>query len=244
MKRKSSKGSPAPVTATWLGHSAFHFRSPGGKSILIDPWLENPKAPPAAKEIAALDLILVSHAHSDHLGNTIELAKRTGATVLAIYELYLYLQSQGVTTAQSVNKGGTVEVAGLKVTMVDAKHSAGIDVGQNITAGGEPAGFVVQFENGFTLYHTGDTTVFGDMKLIRELYRPAAVFLPIGGLYTMGPREAAYACGLLRPRIIVGMHYGTFPALSGTPAELKKYLPAALKGKVRVLEPGVPTTLA
>lgn len=243
MKRTAKKKPASPVTITWLGHSAFHIQSPNGKSLLIDPWLDNPKAPPAAKEIAMLDLIMVSHSHGDHLGNTIELAKRTGATVLAIYELSLYLQSQGVAKAQSVNKGGSFESSGITVTMVDAKHSGDLDVGGNVTAGGEPAGYVVRFENGFTLYHAGDTAVFGDMSIIRDLYRPDAVLLPIGGLFTMGPREAAYACGLLRPRIIIGMHYGTFPILSGTPAELKQYLPAAMKKKVKVLEPGVPATL-
>ncbi len=243
MKKQARKTAAPNLQLVWFGHSAFSITSPGGKNILIDPWLENPKAPPEAKELSKVDLILVTHGHSDHVGNTVELSKRFGAKVLAIYEVYAYLQSHGVTTAQGMNKGGTVDVLGMKVTMVDAKHSSGIDSNGSMSPGGEAAAFVVEFENGFTLYHAGDTTVFSDMKLIGELYRPQAALLPIGGLYTMGPREAALACKLLNPRFIIGMHYGTFPMLTGTPAELRKYLPATLKSRVIELQPGKAVTL-
>jgi L-ascorbate metabolism protein UlaG (beta-lactamase superfamily) len=128
--------------------------------------------------------------------------------------------------------------------MVDATHSSGIEVEGKVLAGGDPAGFVIECEKTFTVYHAGDTGLFGDMKLIAELYRPDLALLPIGGYFTMGPREAAKACELIQPRFIVGMHYGTYPILSGTPEELKKYLPAKLKGRVRVLQPGVPCNLA
>jgi len=139
-----------------------------------------------------------------------------------------------------MNKGGTVTFDGFSVTMVDARHSAEIDAGGTVVPGGEAAGFVVRFENGRTVYHAGDTALFGDMKLIAELYAPDVVLLPIGDLYTMGPREAAYACRLLKPATIIGMHYGTFPALTGTPAALKKLLPAAMRKRVVELTPGVP----
>jgi L-ascorbate metabolism protein UlaG (beta-lactamase superfamily) len=238
MKAKAKKSAVEKLNLTWFGHSAFLMQAPGGKAVLIDPWLENPKAPAGAKETINADLILISHGHSDHFGNVVEVAKRTGAKVLSIYEICLYLQSQGVTNAQALNKGGTTAVDGINVTLVDALHSSDIDVGGTVVPGGEAAGFVIEFENGFKAYHAGDTAVFGDMKLIANLYKPQLALLPIGGLYTMGPREGAYACGLMKPRYIVGMHYGTFPALSGTPAELKRYLPAPLKKRVMELQPG------
>lgn len=136
-----------------------------------------------------------------------------------------------------------MQVNGLKVTMVDAKHSSDSDVEGSVLPGGDPAGFVVEFENGFRAYHAGDTAVFGDMKIIADLYKPQLVLLPIGGLYTMDPREAAYACKLLKPKHVIGMHYGTFPPLTGTPAELKKHLPASMKKSVIELVPGQPTTV-
>ena len=231
------------LSITWFGHSAFLLKSPGGKSVLIDPWLDNPKAPAGAKEIAPVDLILLTHGHSDHVGNTIDVAKRTKAPVIAIYEISLYLQEHGVSTAQGMNKGGTMRVNGLTVTMVDARHSSGIDAGGAVIPGGEPAGFVVEFENGFRVYHAGDTSLFGDMKLIAELYKPQLVILPIGGLYTMGPREAAFACKMLKADHIVGMHYGTFPVLAGTPQELRKLLPAAMRKRVMELVPGQGATI-
>ena len=231
------------VKVTWFGHSAFLIESPTGKKILIDPWLDNPKAPPGAKEISHVDIILVTHGHSDHVGNTIEIAKRTGAKVICIFELSLYFQNNGVEHVQGMNKGGTVNIDGIKITMTDAKHSGDIDVGGKVIPGGEAAGFVVQLENGYTFYDSGDTSLFGDMKYVAELYKPGSVFLPIGGLFTMSPREAAIACTLLKPRRIVGMHYGTFPALSGTPKELKQYLPATMRKLVLELAPGTEAVL-
>jgi L-ascorbate metabolism protein UlaG (beta-lactamase superfamily) len=210
----------------------------------VDPWLENPKAPPDAASAAAADLIFLTHGHADHLGNTVDLARRTGAPVYAIYELALYLQSRGISNAVGMNISGTVTIDGISATMTDARHSGGIDVGegtpggQGMLGGAVAAGFVFRLENGYTIYHAGDTGLFGDMKLIGELYRPSLVILPIGGLYTMGPREAAMACVLLKPKLILGMHYGTFPVLAGTPTELKRALPPALRSRVRSLEPG------
>lgn len=233
----------AYLTVTWYGHSAFKIVSPSGQIVLVDPWLDNPKAPPQAKEISQAHLILVSHGHADHVGNTVELAARTNARVLSIYELSLFLAQKGVTTAQGMNKGGTVTLDGLSVTMVDARHSADIDGSGTVIPGGEAAGFVIRFDNGRTVYHAGDTGVFGDMKIIGELYAPDVVLLPIGDLYTMGPREAAYACRLLKPKTIIGMHYGTFPALTGTPAALRKLLPAPMRNRVLELTPGAATKI-
>lgn len=239
-----ARTSARPIRVTWLGHSAFRLESPGGKTIFVDPWLENPKAPAGAASASSADLIFLTHGHGDHLGNTVDLARRTGARVYAIHEVALYLQSHGVSNAVGMNISGTVTFDGISATMTAATHSSGIEAGEGVPGGAgvyggaAPAGFVITLENGYAIYHAGDTGLFGDMKLIGELYRPSLVILPIGGLYTMGPREAARACVLLKPKLILGMHYGTFPALTGTPAELKRELPAPLKSRVRTLEPG------
>lgn len=231
------------LTVTWFGHSAFRIESPHSPTVLIDPWLDNPKAPPGAATSVTANVILVTHGHGDHIGNTVDIARRTGARVVAIHELSHYLKSHGVATAMGMNKGGTVSIDGLRVTMVDAKHSGDIDVGATLVPGGEAAGFVVKFANGFTIYHAGDTAVFGDMKLIAQMYRPDLAFLPIGGLYTMDPHGAALACKMLKVRQMIGMHYGTFPALTGTPDEVRKHLPPSLRSRVIELEPGTPRAL-
>ena len=238
MKKPSRTIPRNHLKLTWLGHSAFLMEAPSGKKVLIDPWLDNPRAPASAKEISGVNLILVTHGHSDHLGNAVQLAKSMNAAVVALFEVYLYLQAHGVTTAQGMNKGGTLAVDGISVTMVDAIHSSDIDDDGRLQPGGEAAGMVVRFENGFTVYHAGDTALFGDMRLIGRLYKPDVALLPIGGLYTMAPREAAKACELLNPKHIIGMHYGTFPFLTGTPAELKKHLPLRLRARVKELRPG------
>jgi len=227
------------LNVTWYGHSAFLLESPAGTKVLIDPWLENPKSPPNAVREVGADLILVTHGHNDHIGNTAQIAGRTGAMVIAIHEVALYLRRKGVAKIQGMNKGGSVEFSNIKITMVDAKHSGDIDVDDVPVAGGEAAGYVIEFENGYKAYHAGDTGPFLDMKLINELYKPQLAMLPIGDLFTMGPREAAYACKLLKPKVVIGMHYGTFPPLTGTPEQLKKYLPAPMRKMVRTLTPGV-----
>ncbi len=226
------------VKITWYGHAAFRFVSPKGKVIWIDPWLEHPLAPPASKDMEQADLILVTHGHSDHLGNTVTLAQKTGALVVSIYEIMLFLQKKGLTNLQGMNKGGTLEWEGLRITMTDATHSSGIDVDGNVVPGGEAAGYIVTFENGFKVYHAGDTGLFGGLAMIGDFYRPDLVCLPIGSLFTMGPEEAAYAVTLLKPRWIIPMHYKTFPVLTGQPEALIKALPDEYKDRVIVLQPG------
>lgn len=224
---------------TWLGHSTFLVETPGGKRLLIDPWVDgNPACPADKKDVGRLDVILVTHAHSDHAGDAAAIAGRSGATVVAIVELAAWLQGQGVQHLVPMNKGGSVEVAGLRVTMVHADHTSGADSGGRIVYAGEPAGFVVRLENGLTFYHAGDTALFGDMRLIGELYRPDLACLPIGDHFTMGPREAAYAAHLLGVRRVIPMHYGTFPLLTGTPDALREALAAHPGVEVLALAPG------
>jgi L-ascorbate metabolism protein UlaG (beta-lactamase superfamily) len=212
----------AEVSVTWLGHATFRIDSPGGKRIYVDPWLTtNPKCPEAEHEPERIDLILVTHGHDDHVGDTVDLAKKFGCRVIAQVELRRWLSEQGLDAdmASAPNKGGTVEADGIKITLTDAKHSSSASDG---TYTGESCGLVIELENGFKLYFAGDTCVFGDMQLIARIYEPDVVVLPIGGHFTMDPREAAVACELLGVKRVVPSHYGTFPLLAGTPDELKK----------------------
>ncbi len=222
------------LSITWLGHSAFSLRTPGGKTVLFDPWYTaNPRFP-AGREPQTADLILVSHGHSDHVADAAITAKHTGATVVGIYEVTAWLGAKGVTRVEPMNKGGTIVSHGLRITMTDARHSSSAD---DHTYLGEAAGFVVGLENGQTIYFAGDTSLFGDMKLIAELYTPDIAFLPIGDRFTMGPDTAAVAAKWLGVRQVVPMHWGTFPLLTGTPAMLKAHL-AGSGIEVLELQPG------
>lgn len=224
---------------TWLGHSTFLLELASGKTLLLDPWLEgNPKAP-AGFAVSPVDAILLSHGHGDHIGDAIAFAKRDGATVVCNYEISLWLQSKGVDNLSPMNKGGSQTVGGVTVTMTHAFHSSGIQDGDKVIYGGEPAGYVLRLPDNRSVYFAGDTAVFGDMALIGRLYSPSLAFLPIGDLYTMGPREAAVAAELLGVSQVIPMHYGTFPPLTGTPAELRELLEGKGIG-VLELEPGHP----
>lgn len=211
-----------PLAFTWLGHATFLFRSPGGKRVLVDPWITgNPAAPASAKTIGEIDLILLTHGHSDHTGDAVAIARATGAQVVAPYELSVWLESKGLQRVTGMNPGGTLRMLGLSITMVPAVHSSSIVDDGATRYVGLATGYVIRFENDLTIYYAGDTSVFGDMRLIGELYAPVIGFLPIGDLYTMGPAQAAKACELVGVKQVVPMHYGTFPALTGTPAELR-----------------------
>ena len=220
---------------TWLGHATFKVETANGKTVLIDPWvMNNPKCPEKLKSLNKVDLMLVTHAHYDHIGDAVEIAKKHTPKVVGIYELTAWLQKKGVVNCAPMNKGGTQEVEGVKVTMVQAQHSCGIEDNGALIYGGEACGYVLELPGGLRIYHAGDTNVFGDMAIIHELYRPELAMLPIGDHFTMGPLEAAHACGLLKAKAVIPMHFGTFPMLTGTVAELR----ARVKGlAVEVIEP-------
>ncbi len=230
-------GLGAGARFTWLGHATFLVETPGRRNLLLDPWVAGNSACPARlRKLPKLDAMLVSHGHFDHIGDTVALAKEHACPVVSNYETACWLKGKGVTTTLEMNKGGTVEVAGVKATMVHADHSCGITDGDAIVYGGEAAGFVVTLENGYRFYFAGDTNLFGDMRLLGEVYKPDLALLPIGGLYTMGPLEASHAVRLLGVKKVIPMHFGTFPALAGKPEELRELCGA--KVEVLDLKPG------
>lgn len=235
-------GLPNGTTITWYGHACVEIRTAGGRTVLIDPWFGNPLSPRSADSVEACDLLLVTHGHGDHLGDAVAIASRLRPAWPCIHELSLWLGRRlpgGADQVIGMNKGGTVTAAGLRVTMTRADHSAGdwnAD-GETTLYLGEPAGFVIELEDGYRIYHAGDTQAFGDMALIRELHRPDLAILPIGGHYTMDPVGAALAVGLLGVDDVMPIHYGTFPALAGTPDELREALAARGLGAVAVHAP-------
>src|SRR5271154_5418579 len=225
------------IKLTWLGHATFRVETPAGKTILIDPWvMGNPMCPEKEKNVKKVDVLLCTHGLFDHIGDAVEIAKKHNPAVVGIPELCGWLEKKGVKQTASMNKGGTQTVGDIEVTMVHADHSCGIQDGDEIVYGGEACGYVVEFANGVKIYHAGDTNVFGDMRIIRELYAPEIVMLPVGDLFTMGPREAAYACNLLKAKTVILMHFGTFPPLVGRPSDLKKLVPSI---EIFEMKPGV-----
>jgi L-ascorbate metabolism protein UlaG (beta-lactamase superfamily) len=215
----------ADVSFTWVGHGTWKARSAKGKEVLIDPWvMNNPVAPENLKNVDRCDLMLITHGHFDHITDALEIARATKPKIVTNFEIGAWLGSKGIDSTSIIagNQGGLLEVDGIKVTMVHAEHSCGITDGDHIVYGGDAAGLVIEFENGFTIYFAGDTDVFGDMALIAELSKFDVAFLPIGDFYTMGPERAAKAVALLGVKTVVPMHFGTFPALVGRPSALQE----------------------
>jgi len=218
---------------TWLGHSAFLIE--GRNKVLIDPFLTgNPMAAISADKVKC-DIICVTHGHGDHLGDAVEIARRTGATIASIVEMANYVERTGVKSI-GFNLGGTAKVLDTSITMVPAFHSSSIGAPGLEFSAAMPVGMVI--DSGKVVYHAGDTCVFGDMKLIHELYRPEVAMLPIGGFYTMDPKQAAMATELINPKIVIPMHYGTWPPIEQDPKEFERLVKKSSKAKVVILKPG------
>jgi L-ascorbate metabolism protein UlaG (beta-lactamase superfamily) len=227
------------VSFTWIGHGTWKVRSARGKDVYIDPWvMNNPVAPDALKRVESCDLMLITHGHFDHVYDALEIARATKPKIVTIFEIGAWLGSKGIDADSIIgaNQGGTVDVDGIKVTLVHAEHSCGITDGDHIVYGGQACGMVIEFENGFTVYFAGDTDVFGDMALIAELSEFDVAFLPIGDFYTMGPHRAARAVSLLGVKTVVPMHFGTFPPLVGRPKALQDLVGPGIK--VLDIKPG------
>ncbi len=224
---------------TWLGHATFRITTPSGKVIVIDPWVQtNPMCPEPLKKFNRLDTMLITHGHFDHIADAVALGKQFKPQIVGIFETCVWLESKGVSNTNGMNKGGTQRVGEIEVTMVNAIHSCGIQDGDKIVYGGEACGYIIRLPGGLTIYHAGDTAVFGDMKLIGELYAPDLALLPIGDHFTMGPREAAVAIRLLGVRQVVPMHFGTFPPLVGRPEELRQITQDISGLEIHALKPG------
>ncbi|MBV9085086.1 MAG: metal-dependent hydrolase [Acidobacteriaceae bacterium] len=208
------------IRITWLGHSTFQLGFSSGQVLLTDPWIQGNPMYPKGYKIGKVDAITLSHGHFDHVNDVIPLANESRPKVVGIFELTSWLETKGVKNTVGMNKGGTVDLGFVKVTMTHAFHSSSINDGPQLLYGGEAAGYVFTDNDGRTAYFAGDTAVFGDMVLIGDLYKPEIAFLPIGDHFTMGPHQAAYAARMLKVKKVIPMHYGTFPALTGRPEML------------------------
>lgn len=216
-----------PLEITWLGHATVKIVTPAGTHIVIDPWVEgNPSHPKGTRALDKVDLMLLTHGHSDHVGGTLDLAKKHKPHIVGIFELAGLLAAQGMENTVGMNIGGSYKFRDVTIHMTEARHSSSIEQDGKFLYAGEPAGFVIEIEGAPTIYHSGDTALFSDMKVIREFLKPEIAMLPIGDFYTMGPRQAAVAAEWLGVKTVLPIHFGTFPALHGRPDQLTRDLAA------------------
>lgn len=228
----------AMLDITWLGHGAFQLKLDDGQTVVIDPWVSGNPAFPAGFEFGRIHTMLITHGHFDHIGDAVPLALKHEPQVVANYEICAWLASKGVIKTCGMNKGGSQQAGAMRVTMTHAIHSCGISDEGRILYGGDAGGFILHLPDGRRAYFAGDTAVFSDMALIAEIYEPELAFLPIGDLFTMGPKEAAVACRLLGAKTVIPMHFGTFPPLTGRPDELKTLIQGHVECEIRPLEIG------
>lgn len=227
------------IKITWLGHATFQFQFSSGEVLLFDPWLDGQPKYPKDHKIERVDAIACSHGHFDHVASVIPLAEKFEPKhVVGMVEVASFFNKKGVKNTVGMNKGGTFDLGFVQLTMTHALHSSSLEDGDDLLYGGEAAGFLLTLPNGRRAYFAGDTTIFSDMALIAEIYRPELALLPIGGFYTMDPLQAAYAARLLKVKKVIPMHFGTFPALTGRPKDLQDHLE---KDDIQVweLNPGV-----
>ncbi len=223
----------------WFGHSAFEITTDENLTILIDPFISNNPVCPVTVEEVSADIICVTHGHTDHFGDTMEIANRTGAVIISNHEHAIYLAKQGF-EAMGMNMGGSINIHNIKITMMNSTHSSDMDFIEEIGAGGSSCGYIIQMEQGRKLYHSGDTGLFGDMKtVIGDIYKPDIAMLPIGDRFTMGPFEASIAAEWINPEILIPMHYNTFPIIEQDGEEFAERVESKNKDmKVVILEPG------